>query len=343
MKQKNQKNTTKPIIGISIGDMNGIGPEVTIGALSDNRMLKSFIPVIYASGGLISFYRKQMKNEHFNYHQCDTVDTINPKKINVINCWTDRVELTPGQGSEESGNYARLSLTAATEDLKAGKLDGLVTAPLSKEFVKNEAFDFPGHTEYLTTTFGASDSLMLMILGDLRVGVVTGHIPLKEVSHKLTKELVQSKTELLLRSLADDFGIKKPKVALLGLNPHAGENGVLGSEDQGIITPVIESFKDKGHLVMGPFPADGFFGSGQFKNFDGILAMYHDQGLVPFKTLTGGEGVNFTAGIPKIRTSPAHGTAFNLAGKNLADPTSMRNAIFAAVDLARNKMLEETN
>ncbi|MFZ9045834.1 MAG: 4-hydroxythreonine-4-phosphate dehydrogenase PdxA [Cyclobacteriaceae bacterium] len=341
MKQKNQRNTTKPIIGISIGDMNGIGPEVTIGALSDTRMLKSFVPVIYASGGLISYYRKQMKTEQFSYHQCENINDIHLKKINVINCWTERVEIQPGSGNEESGKYARVSLAAATEDLKAGKLDGMVTAPLSKEFVKNDEFDFPGHTEYLTKVFEASDSLMLMILGELRVGVVTGHIPLKEVSHKLTKELVQSKTEILLQSLMNDFVIKKPKIALLGLNPHAGENGILGSEDDGIIVPVIEEFKKKGNLVMGPFPADGFFGSGQFRNFDGVLAMYHDQGLIPFKTLTGGEGVNFTAGINKIRTSPAHGTAYNLAGKNVADVTSMRNALFAAIYLARNKMQEE--
>lgn len=341
MKQKNQKNPTKPIIGISIGDVNGIGPEVTIGALSDNRILKTFIPVIYASAGVISYYRKQMDIEQFNYHQCDSITNINPKKINVINCWSERVNLTPGTGNQESGQYARISLIQATEDLKASKLDGLVTAPLSKEHVKNEEFDFPGHTEYLTEAFEAKDSLMLMMLDSLRVGVVTGHMPLKEVSHKLTKELIKSKTEILLTSLKNDFEIQKPKVALLGLNPHAGENGILGNEEQGIITPVIEELSNKGNIVIGPFPADGFFGSGQFKNFDAVLAMYHDQGLIPFKTLTGGEGVNFTAGIPKIRTSPAHGTAYNLAGKNVADATSMRNALYAAIDLASMKLQQE--
>lgn len=338
MKQKNQKNHTKPIIGISIGDVNGIGPEVTIGALNDNRVTRSIIPVIYASGNVIAYYRKLMGAEQFAYHQCDHIGSINPKKINVINCSNDRLELEPGKGSKETGQFAKLSLTMAVEDLKNDKIDALVTAPLSKENVKDENFNFPGHTEYLTQAFDVKDSLMLMMLDELRVGVVTGHIPLKEVSHKLTKDLIKSKINILIQSLTDDFEIKKPKIAVMGLNPHAGENGMLGSEDQGIIQPVIDELKQKGHMIFGPFPADGFFGSGQFKNFDGVLAMYHDQGLVPFKTLTAGEGVNFTAGLPKIRTSPAHGTAYNLAGKNVADPTSMRNAIFAAADLVRKKL-----
>ncbi|MFT7281604.1 MAG: 4-hydroxythreonine-4-phosphate dehydrogenase, partial [Cyclobacteriaceae bacterium] len=213
----------------------------------------------------------------------------------------------------------------------------IVTAPLSKEFVKGEDFDFPGHTEYFTKEFEAADSLMLMVLGDLRVGVVTGHIPLKEVSHKLDKDVLRSKINVFLKTLSDDFEIKKPKLAVMGLNPHAGENGVLGSEDDLLIKPVLNEFKEDGHLIYGPFPADGFFGSGQFKQFDGILAMYHDQGLIPFKTLTGGEGVNFTAGLSVIRTSPAHGTAYPLAGKNQADPTSMRNAIYTAIDMVNSK------
>ena len=343
MTQKNpkHKHQNNPVVGISIGDPNGIGPEVTIKALFDTRITQYMTPVVYASGSLISYYRKLLNLEQFNYHQCNDIQSIHHKKVNVINCWEDRFDITPGQGSQESGKYARLSLEKVTADLKEGHLDAMVTAPLSKEFVKDESFNFPGHTEYLTKTFEVKDSVMLMILDGLRVGVVTGHIPLKEVSHKLDKELLKTKLSILIKSLKEEFGISKPKVAVLGLNPHAGENGLLGSEDDAIIRPVLEDFKHKGNIVMGPFPADGFFGSGQFKTFDAVLAMYHDQGLIPFKTLTAGEGVNFTAGLPVIRTSPAHGTAFNLAGKDLADPTSMRNALFAAVDMVRIKSPEE--
>jgi 4-hydroxythreonine-4-phosphate dehydrogenase len=337
MKQKNQISDVKPKIGITVGDIHGIGPEIIIKALSDHRLLKSFVPVIYGSGSLVSFYKKSLNLDQFNFFQSDHIDKINPKKINVINCWNDRVEITPGLGTKESGKYAKLSLQYAVSDLKDGKIDAMVTAPLSKELVKDEDFEFPGHTEYLANALEAKEALMVMMLDDFRVAVVTGHIPLKEVSHKLDKDLLSRKLDLLISSLQNDFDIKKPKIAVLGLNPHAGENGMLGSEDSGIIQPVIDDKKNHGHMVFGPYPADGFFGSGQQKNFDAVLAMYHDQGLIPFKTLTAGEGVNYTAGLSKIRTSPAHGTAFNLAGKNLSDPTSMRNAIYAAIDLARTR------
>ncbi len=329
-----------PKIGISIGDINGIGPEVIITSLEDRRVYQNFTPVIYANGGLMSYFRKALKKENFNFHQASNVSQINPKKINIVNSWEDRAVVNPGKPDSESGVYARKSLEHAVSDLKTGNLDALVTAPISKEHMRNKGFEFPGHTEYLAQEFGGNEPLMLMVHDQLRVGVVTGHIPLSEVTSVLTSELIQSKVNILNDSLKNDFGIKKPRIALLGVNPHAGENGMLGNEENDIVIPVIEESKKQGHLVFGPYPADGFFGSNQYRSFDGVLAMYHDQGLIPFKHISRGEGINFTAGVGKIRTSPAHGTAFNLAGKQLADPTSMRNAIYLALDLARKQMPE---
>lgn len=328
---------SKPVIGITIGDINGIGPEVIIKSLEDNRILRQFTPVIYASGKVISFYRKNLDKETFNFQQITSIDNVAHKKVNVLNLWDEAVEITPGQANEMGGKYAVLSLQKAVADLKDGKIDAITTAPLSKDLVQSDDFKFPGHTEYLTQEAGESDSLMFLVHDGLRVGVVTGHIPLQEVSKKVTKEKIIIKLQKMIKSLQKDFGIKKPKVAVLGLNPHAGENGLLGDEESKVLIPAMEEVKKGHNIVAGPFPADGFFGMGSYKQYDGVLAMYHDQGLIPFKTLAFEEGVNYTAGLPFVRTSPDHGTAFAIAGKNEADPTSFRNALYLANDIIRQR------
>lgn len=327
----------KPIIGISIGDINGIGPEVIIKALEDNRILRHFTPVIYASGKVISYYRKNLNRENFNYQQINSIEKVIPKKTNVLNVWNDGFEITPGQANETGGKYAVLSLRKAVHDLSAGKIDGLTTAPLSKELIQSDEFKFPGHTEYLTEQAGEKESLMFLVHEGLRVGVVTGHIPLQEVSKQITTQKVITKLNKMIKSLQEDFGIKKPRVAVLGLNPHAGENGLLGKEEEEIISPAINELKSSHHIVMGPFPSDGFFGMNTYKHYDAVLAMYHDQGLIPFKTLAFEEGINYTAGLPYVRTSPDHGTAFSIAGKGEADETSFRNALYLANDIIRQR------
>ena len=327
----------KPIVGITCGDLNGIGAEVTINALNDNRILKYMTPVILSTSKVITFYRKQLDLEGFNFFQVDDIGRINPKKTNVLNVWKDKVDINPGEPSKENGKFTKLSLQKGVELLKEQKIDALVTAPLNKEMVHDEDFNFPGHTEFLTSAFDQKESLMFMIHEDMRVGVVTGHIPLSQVSAAVTADKILSKAHIMLKSLKSDFGIKKPRVAILGLNPHAGEGGLLGKEETEVIEPAIQQLKNEGHLVSGPHPADGFFGSGMGTKYDGVLAMYHDQGLVPFKQYAFGGGVNYTAGLPVIRTSPDHGTAFNLAGKNLADASSMRSALFCACDIYKQR------
>lgn len=337
MSDSSQSAQNKPVIGISIGDYNGIGPEVVIKTLEDNRLLKLFTPVIFCDAHIIGFYRKHFDLQNFNYHQVQSVDQIHHRKLNVVAISDLRPTLNPGTGDKESGKYALLSLQKAVEAVKAGKVNAICTAPLSKELVQSETFSFPGHTEYLTAEAGVQDSLMFLISEDLRVGVVTGHIPLKDVSSSLTKDRLKSKLRILIHSLKKDFGKKKPRIAVLGLNPHAGENGLLGTEELEIISPVIHELKEGGNLIFGPFPADGFFGNNQFQNFDGILAMYHDQGLIPFKSMAFDSGVNYTAGLPFIRTSPDHGTAFSIAGKGVADTNSFRNALFTAKEIVLHR------
>ncbi len=332
----------KPVIGISVGDYNGIGPEVIIKAIEDNRINKYITPVLYCDSRIVSYYRKSLDLPNFNYNQIKSIDQLHHNRFNVVNVQINgEIDINPGNGNAESGKYALKSLSHALADLKSKKIDALCTAPLSKELIQSDEFKFPGHTEYLTQEAGAKESLMLLVSEELRVGVVTGHIPIKEVSGALTKEKVKAKLQILLKSLKNDFDIKKPKIAVLGLNPHAGENGLLGSEELEIIQPVIHEMKDKGELIFGPFPADGFFGSSQFKAFDGILAMYHDQGLIPFKNMAFETGVNYTAGLSFIRTSPDHGTAFSVAGKGIADATSMRNALFVARDIVNSRESKE--
>jgi 4-hydroxythreonine-4-phosphate dehydrogenase len=327
-----------PKIGLTIGDVNGIGPEVLLKALNTGRVNKVCIPIIYGSGKHLSKVKTLIDMHHWQYVTISEPKLANGKNANLINCWRgEHFELEIGKLDKNAGQLAFECLKRATSDLKNGEIDGLVTAPISKENIQSDQFKFAGHTEYLAAEFDKNEVLMFMISEDLRIGVVTGHIPLEIVKKTLTKELVSSKLNIMLESLKIDFGIKKPKIAVLGLNPHAGENGLLGNEEKNILNPLIESYKAKGHLVFGTFPTDGFFATQQYLNFDGILSMYHDQGLTPFKMLAFETGVNFTAGLLGIRTSPDHGTAFDIAGKNLADPTSMLHAIYAAADIANRR------
>lgn len=331
----------KPIIGISIGDINGIGVEVTMKALLDNRTYKSFTPLIYAHGKAFTFYRKLLGLDDFNFSQIRSIDEIQHKRINVINVSEDCPEVIPGVETHEAGKFALAALRMAVNDLKEGNIQGLVTAPLNKNNVNSEELHFIGHTEFITEAVGSKESLMLMVAEQLRVGLVTGHVPLSKVAENVTQERIIQKANILLNSLEKDFGINKPKIAILGLNPHAGEDGLLGEEEEQIIKPAIHTLKDENKMVFGPYPADGFFGMAHQTKFDGILAMYHDQGLVPFKSMAFSTGVNFTAGLPIVRTSPDHGTAYNIAGKNVADEGSMRAAIFLASDIIQQHNPQE--
>jgi 4-hydroxythreonine-4-phosphate dehydrogenase len=339
----NQKPQEKPRIGITLGDLNGIGPEVVIKALNDNRLLSIVTPVVYGSTRVLSYYRKLMELEEFNYSQVKSRGQFFPKSINVVNCWEDAIEINPGRPSKEAARAALLSLQKVVEEARDGVIDGFVTASIDKNTIYSEEFPFRGHTEYLTQAFKATESLMMMVGGDLRVALVTEHLPLKDVPAAITRERVELKIRLLELSLKQDFGISKPRIAVLGLNPHAGDEGLIGSEENQIIKPVISDLKNKGKLIFGPFPADGFFGVGSHVKYDGIVAMYHDQGLIPFKTLAFENGVNYTAGLPVVRTSPDHGTAYGIAGKNQADESSMREAIYLACDIIKSRVpqLEE--
>ena len=331
------ENRSKPRIGITVGDFNGIGPEVILKTLFDNRILNFCTPVIYGNLALLNKVKKQLQLENFHLYQIADANAADPKKINLASCWEEDFEYTPGKPSPASGNGAMESIQKAAQDLKNQQIDGVVTAPVDKENIQSDRFQFPGHTEFFTHFFEAADSLMFLVGGDLRVATVTGHMPVKEVPHKLSSELLLRKLTILLNSLKTDFHIAKPRIAVLGLNPHAGENGLLGTEEQEIITPAIEQLKEKGHLIFGPFPADGFFGTGHYKKVDAVLAMYHDQGLIPFKTLAFENGVNYTAGLSVVRTSPDHGTAYNIAGQNVASESSFREALFLACDIVKKR------
>lgn len=326
------------VIGISLGDYNGIGPEVILKALQYNRLQKICTPVIYGSMRILNRYRNLLNMKDWNLNGAQTIGQISHKLTNVITCWPDQnQDIQPGRVTPEAGQAAFACLQRAVDDLKDGKLDALVTAPINKYNIQSEEFKFPGHTEYLAQEFGVQDNLMFMVSETLRVGVVTGHIPLGRVRQNVTRDRIVQKLNLMMQSLKQDFGIDKPKIAVLGLNPHAGEEGLLGNEEQDVIKPLLTDLRNKGQLVFGPYPADGFFGTRGYRNFDAVLAMYHDQGLIPFKSIAFEEGVNFTAGMPAIRTSPDHGTAYDIAGKDLADETSMLQAIYTAIDVARNR------
>ena len=324
-------------IGISIGDINGIGLEVILKTLNHEKIQEICVPIIYGSSKVVAYHKNITGIDDFHFQPLKNTERIHTGKINVVNCWDEVVNITLGKATEDGGKYAFLSLEKAVGDLKHGILDALVTAPINKKAMQLVKFPYPGHTEYLTQKMEESDSMMMMVNDDLRIGLVTNHLPIKEVASSITKELIIAKLKVMENTLKKDFGIDRPTIAVLGLNPHASDGSVFGDEEEKIIRPAIVQLKKGGMLVNGPFPADGFFGSGQFKKYDAILAMYHDQGLIPFKTLSFGSGVNFTAGLSFIRTSPDHGTAYDLAGKNSADPSSFRNAMFLAIDVARNR------
>ena len=338
-----QPNNEKPIIGITTGDLNGIGTEVIIKTFSDNRMLELCTPVIFASNKVINYYRRIATEHTFNFTSTKDLTKLNPKQVNVFNCWDEEVPIQPGVLTEAAGKYALRSLMVATQCLKDGQLDAIVTAPLHKSNTNIPDFPYTGHTPYFKEKFGAKDVLMLLYHNNLRVALATEHIPISKVAGAITKELLQSKLFLLRESLIKDFGIDKPRIAVLGLNPHAGDEGQIGNEEQTIIKPVIDGQKQNGNLVFGPYSADAFFARSNYTEFDAVLAMYHDQGLVAFKTIAQGEGVNYTAGLPIVRTSPDHGTAFDIAGKNLADPNSFREAVYQCIDLLNQRKEYATN
>jgi 4-hydroxythreonine-4-phosphate dehydrogenase len=328
-------------VGISCGDVNGIGMEVILKSLQDNRLTQDQTTILYTSPKIISYYRKALNLPEIPYIRVNDANEAKPGKISVVSPWEEDVIITPGEENETGGKYAFLSLEAAVNDLASSKFDVLITAPINKNNIQRSDFKFPGHTEYLAKFANAEDVLMFLVNDGLRVGVVTGHLPLKEVSKNLSKENIQSKLRLMNQSLIKDFCINRPKIAVLGLNPHAGDNGLLGEEEKEIIIPAIKKANDEKILTFGPFAADGFFGSGAYKNYDAVLAMYHDQGLAPFKSLSFGEGVNYTAGLPIVRTSPDHGTAYDITGQNMASENSFRSAIYLAIDVYKNRQLHK--
>ena len=331
-------NKTKQIrVGISIGDINGVGPEVVMKTFSDARMLDFCTPVIFAPSKVIAYYRKTLQLKNFHFLVCDDIKDVKHKHVNILASTHGEVPIKAGTSTKEAGEIAMESLNAATSALKEGTIDVLVTAPINKENIQSDAFNFPGHTEYLKSCFETDEALMLMVNDSLKVAVATGHIPLAQVSEVLNKDIIVSKAIALNKSLKMDFMIRKPKIAVLALNPHAGDNGLIGSEENDYINETIESLQEENVLVYGPFPADGFFGTGMQYKYDAILAMYHDQGLVPFKTLSFQNGVNYTAGLPFVRTSPDHGTAYSIAGKGKASEDSFRKAVFEAIDIFRSR------
>jgi 4-hydroxythreonine-4-phosphate dehydrogenase len=328
--------TEKIIVGISIGDLNGIGPEVILKTFEDGRLLEMCTPVIFANVKIVSFLKKHFELSAF-IQGIDQLNQLVAGKINVLNVWKEGIDLEFGKNDSIVGSYAIKSFAAATKALKNEEIDILVTAPINKYNIQSEEFKFPGHTDYLNQEL-EGNALMLMVSGDLKVGLLTDHVAVNEVSKLLTKELLVEKIKNIQNTLTQDFGISKPKIAVLGLNPHCGDNGVIGKEDDEIIRPTVSKMFDNGNMVFGPFASDSFFGSSQYKNYDAVLAMYHDQGLIPFKTLSFGTGVNFTAGLNRIRTSPDHGTAFEIAGKNTANPVSFREAVYLAIDVFNKRM-----
>lgn len=326
-------------IGITQGDVNGVGYEVIFKAFSDSEILDLCTPIVYGSKKYSSEYKKSLKIDDFSFLYIDKAEDAKINKVNLIDCCNDSDDLKIGSPTASSGKAAFQSLDKAVDDLILCKIDALVTAPINKKNIQGEGFDFPGHTEFLGQKDGDKKGLMFMISEKLKVGVVTGHIPLQEVARSITVEKIQKKLNVMNNSLKKDFNISKPKIAVLGLNPHAGDNGLLGSEEQEIIINAIQKSCKEGVIAHGPFPADGFFGSNQYIKYDGVLAMYHDQGLIPFKALSFGEGVNFTAGLSFVRTSPDHGTGYDIAGQDKAEASSMRQAIYAAIEIWKNKNL----
>lgn len=324
-------------IGITLGDINGIGPEVILKTLSEPKVLNSCIPIIYGSGKVLGYHKNILKDSTLSF-----VTVSNPKqaqegKISVINTYHETVNINLGQATAEAGKFAYVCLDSAVNDLHNGAIDGLVTGPINKKAMSMADFPEKGHTEYIAKKVGDEEPLMFMVSDDLKIAIVTAHVPLKEVAPMLSKSLIKEKVMAMNNSLIQDFGHDKPLIAILGLNPHAGDEGTIGEEEEEFIKPLISELKESGLLVTGPHSADGFFGSREYSKYDGILAMYHDQGLIPFKALCFGQGVNYTAGLHVIRTSPDHGTGFEIAGNNEADPASFRSALYTALDIIRNR------
>ncbi len=326
-------NDKKAIIGISSGDINGIGPEIIIKTFSDIRLLEFCTPVIFGNNKVLNFYRKSIPEINITYNIVKDLAKLNTKQVNIYNCWEEDTVITPGLLNETGGKYALLSLTAAGLALKEKKIDALVTAPIHKSNIQSSSFAHTGHTPYLKELFGAKDVAMMLVADNMRIALLTEHLPIKDVAQFITKDAILSKLKIINDSLKKDFGINKPKIAVLGLNPHAGDEGLVGKEEKEIIQPAIAEAKQKNIFCFGPYSADAFFARGSYAKFDAVLALYHDQGLIPFKSLAFGEGVNYTAGIDGVRTSPDHGTAFDIAGKSIADEASFREAIFKAVEI----------
>lgn len=327
----------KPIIGITCGDINGIGIELIIKTFSDARMLDICNPVIFASNKTINFYRKTVPDTNFNFFHTRELDRLNSKQPNIFNCWEEEVAVNPGVLNDIGGKYAVLSLKTAVDALRQGKIDGLVTAPIHKDNVQNTGFDFTGHTPFLKSYFQAKDVVMMLCANNMRVALATEHIPISKVSESLTTDIIVRKLQIVNDSLQRDFGIQKPRIAVLGLNPHAGDNGVIGEEEKTIIQPAITQAFAKNILACGPYSSDAFFARGHYQQFDAVLAMYHDQGLIPFKSLAAEGGVNFTAGLEVVRTSPDHGVAFDIAGKGIADHHSFLQAVYSCIDIIRSR------
>lgn len=335
---KNTHNPALPLIGFTLGDVNGIGPEILMRLLEDNRILRLCTPVIYGNHRILNRYRKILQAEDFQMQPCRQAAQAIPRKINMINCWEEDYEIKPGQADAAAGRFAWLALQKAGEDLSAGLLHGLVTGPIQKSIMPAAEFPYPGQTEYFARLAGENaGALMMMVQDDFRVALATVHVPVEKVPGILTSNLLKSRIEQLDTILRETFDIVKPRIAVLSLNPHAGEEGKIGLEEEKVIGPEIRRFRDKGQLVFGPFASDGFFASGQHRRYDAVLAMYHDQGLIPFKLIAGMEGVNFTAGLPFFRVSPDHGTAYDIAGQGKASGDSMRAALFLLLDLIRLK------
>lgn len=324
-------------VGISIGDINGIGLEIILKTLSNYSICDFCTPIVYGNTKVASFYRKVLGLGDFSFNVIGNPGQANQKRPNMINCWEEDVKIEPGVINETGGKYAYLSLDRAVSDLLSGAIDALVTAPINKHNIQSDNFKFPGHTEYIQDKTGSPDSLMFLVSEDIKVGVVTGHVPVSDIAGKITRDAILSKLGLMRDSLKTDFWIQKPKIAVLGLNPHAGDNGLIGKEELEIIIPAIEEANQQGVFAFGPYPADGFFANGSHLKFDAVLAMYHDQGLIPFKYIAFHDGVNFTAGLPVVRTSPDHGTGYDIAGKNLASDSSFRGALFTAINIVKRR------
>ena len=325
----------KIVVGISIGDVNGVGIEVILKTFEDKRMLDFCTPVLFGSSKIISSHKKIL-NIETNIHKINSIQQIKDGEINLLTIWKEDVMLEIGSATKIGGQYAFKSLNEATKSLKKGEIDLLITAPINKETIQSEEFNFSGHTEFLERNLDG-ESLMILMNDFLRIGLITGHIPISKIAESITPELIESKIKILNNSLKQDFNINKPKIAVLGLNPHSGDNGVIGQEENELIKPTITSIHESGIFVYGPYAADGFFGSEAYKQFDGVLAMYHDQGLAPFKALTFGNGVNFTAGLSHVRTSPDHGTAFDISGKGKANSDSFKEAVFTGIKIFKNR------